>query len=1058
MANHPNWHDQHGQYPGPILSRHHPSMDPYAAPSPSAHQQHSYSNQPPHLGNYPPAHPPPPVSRQPQTQTWLPSTTSHDFGAPSPSNSNPRSSAPYPPAFDSSPSNMASNNTPIRQHANHAPTSASAYTSQSPYTSSDPQMHPTARPPQYEYSAPHAPPSGYPHPHHPSAQSHNPPPPQPPLSQHPSHPSHQHWNNHTASAPAATATTHLPSVLQPQSLAPSSGLASVRVTSAAVPSGLSIDRPFSASAPLKPEDEIDDDDLGGYDDYDLKGKTRAIEATHTTTKATSDFVKKLFSMLDDKAYDSIVAWSPSGESFIVKDMNDFTKHVLPRNFRHSNFASFVRQLNKYDFHKVKNPDDTPAAVGEHVWEFQHPDFVRGREDLLENVKRKIPAKKKSNFKAGLPDADRDDSPSMPLPGLDTLDKSAESYADLRAHVAHLTSVQDQMQNHILALTKQYQGVIGEMLTFQRNMVQQDQLMQNLIQYLINLEQDRSNDAALNPPASASAFLSHSAAQPGSSASNDASSFLPPGAPSSYADTSFNVAASAHPSNHNSSSLKAAIPPPHSASSSGPSADSATHAASSARMSGITTAPSTAAPLSPKSVASPMESVRTPESSQQLNNMGMHPPRLDDMGRRNSSLSSLRMVNNAPSSDPAHSSNATGASNSSSSNSSTNMPNLAESRNPTYDTSRRPDPTPSQSASVDPNNTSSDPNSPGDIDPSTNHSNKSGRRRRPTLVPGWTAPPRVLLVDDDQVCRRLSSKFLQVFGCSIDYAVDGMTAVNKMNQEKYDLVLMDIVMPNLDGISATSLIRQFDSNTPIISMTSNSGPSELINYMSSGMTDILPKPFTKEGLLNMLEKHLLHLKAAQREHRAASTDHGASGASGVAHTSPAGATGVAGAAASAGASASAIKRSTSPLGSSNHVSTDATSNTDTAGDDGVNPLAGMGFTDEEYVAMLQNLIAAGTGDDELASALFGNNETFTPQDNTPSRSGGDMSHTPNHITDNGNAKNSPFGATTPASGGGSAGSKRSAPSADDAMHAPMRTPHAGMPHQHGASDAHKRGRF
>ena len=64
-----------------------------------------------------------------------------------------------------------------------------------------------------------------------------------------------------------------------------------------------------------------------------------------------------------------------------------------------------------------------------------------------------------------------------------------------------------------------------------------------------------------------------------------------------------------------------------------------------------------------------------------------------------------------------------------------------------------------------------------------------RVRRSTFVPGWAVPPRVLLVDDDAVSRRLSSKFLQVFGCAIDVAVDGVGAVNKMNLEKYDLVLM-----------------------------------------------------------------------------------------------------------------------------------------------------------------------------------------------------------------------------------------------------------------------------
>lgn len=57
------------------------------------------------------------------------------------------------------------------------------------------------------------------------------------------------------------------------------------------------------------------------------------------------------------------------------------------------------------------------------------------------------------------------------------------------------------------------------------------------------------------------------------------------------------------------------------------------------------------------------------------------------------------------------------------------------------------------------------------------------------TPGWAVPPRVLLVDDDLVSRKLFSKFLQVSGCTIDVAVDGIGAVNKMNLEKYDLVLM-----------------------------------------------------------------------------------------------------------------------------------------------------------------------------------------------------------------------------------------------------------------------------
>jgi osomolarity two-component system, response regulator SKN7 len=109
-----------------------------------------------------------------------------------------------------------------------------------------------------------------------------------------------------------------------------------------------------------------------------------------------------------------------------------------------------------------------------------------------------------------------------------------------------------------------------------------------------------------------------------------------------------------------------------------------------------------------------------------------------------------------------------------------------------------------------------------------------RVRRQTFVPGWTIPPKILLVDDDAVYRNMSSKFLQVFGCEADVAVDGFSALDKVNMQNYDLILMDVVMPNLDGIAATSMIRQFDSATPIISMTSNVHTNDINQYFESGM--------------------------------------------------------------------------------------------------------------------------------------------------------------------------------------------------------------------------------
>lgn len=130
---------------------------------------------------------------------------------------------------------------------------------------------------------------------------------------------------------------------------------------------------------------------------------------------------------------------------------------------------------------------------------------------------------------------------------------------------------------------------------------------------------------------------------------------------------------------------------------------------------------------------------------------------------------------------------------------------------------------------------------------------------PSYTQNWAVPPKVLLVEDDATSRRVSGKFLQIFGCESDIAVDGLAAVNKMNMSKYDIVLMDIVMPNLDGVSASSLIRQFDPLTPIIAMTGNVSNNDVITYYSHGMNDVLAKPFTKENLLEILEKHLIHLK-------------------------------------------------------------------------------------------------------------------------------------------------------------------------------------------------------
>jgi hypothetical protein len=76
-----------------------------------------------------------------------------------------------------------------------------------------------------------------------------------------------------------------------------------------------------------------------------------------------DIALKLFRMLEDGSkFKDVISWGPKGDRFIIHDASEFTKAVLPKLFRHSNFSSFVRQLNKYDFHKVRRNHLCPCGV------------------------------------------------------------------------------------------------------------------------------------------------------------------------------------------------------------------------------------------------------------------------------------------------------------------------------------------------------------------------------------------------------------------------------------------------------------------------------------------------------------------------------------------------------------------------------------------------------------------------------------------------------------------------------------------------------------------------
>ncbi|KAJ5570555.1 uncharacterized protein N7459_009985 [Penicillium hispanicum] len=471
-------------------------------------------------------------------------------------------------------------------------------------------------------------------------------------------------------------------------------------------------------------------------------------------------------MLEDPSYASIVRWGDEGDSFVVLECEKFTKTILPKHFKHSNFASFVRQLNKYDFHKVRqnNEENGQSPYGQNelvlilrpqAWEFKHPEFRANSKESLDNIRRKAPAPRKQA---------QSHEDSVPTQQIDLLNQQILAQ---QQQIQHLS-------DRYARMSVDHQLMMQEVMRVQKTVLNHENVIHQVMTYLLSVDarQRRDSKAISFQPQGGSTM---SPSQVGavddepSSPLQQASKLLN----DMHAEMQLNLGGIESMNDPQKAGAAAPVATP-----------TMDESARNGVVRPATTAPPNPALVYPK-MGGDLEQVVYPVGATN----GIDPMYSEH-------------VNNVP------------------------YPMPAKAEVEATDTRRQyPD----------------------------------NRKKSTNVDPGWMRSPQILLVEDDATCRQIGGKFLYSFSCVIDTAFDGLEAVHKMQGgQKYDLILMDIIMPNLDGVSACHLIRQFD-RTPIIAMTSNIRSDDIQLYFEHGMDDVLPKPFTRKSLLDMLEKHLVHLK-------------------------------------------------------------------------------------------------------------------------------------------------------------------------------------------------------
>lgn len=127
-------------------------------------------------------------------------------------------------------------------------------------------------------------------------------------------------------------------------------------------------------------------------------------------------------------------------------------------------------------------------------------------------------------------------------------------------------------------------------------------------------------------------------------------------------------------------------------------------------------------------------------------------------------------------------------------------------------------------------------------------------RKSKISPDKSDMPVMLVVDDNYLNRKVVGSLLKVLGVNADYAAGGTEAVSMAREKQYDLILMDLIMPEVDGFEAARAILEYDRNTAIVALSADTMPETRTRTEQTGMKELLSKPVTVDELRRVINRY------------------------------------------------------------------------------------------------------------------------------------------------------------------------------------------------------------